>query len=176
MKSFNLFGVNLGPFSAHDCPDVHFRPAVVDWVMEGVALLLVVLGWVGVLWQYTTQGGQADGVYHAGRTGGWQYVGIGPPVDARVRADGDGCPPACALHPLPCARECPQCGAAIRVRGAPHVCVVRLLRAFNVCISLLFAVGPWTDHHLWARIACLAALVLMVLSLVVYYVVALWLK
>ena len=61
MKSFNLFGVNLGPFSAHDCPDVHFRPAVVDWVMEGVALLLVVLGWVGVLWQYTTQGGQADG-------------------------------------------------------------------------------------------------------------------
>ena len=61
MKSFNLFGVNLGPFSAHDCPDVHFRPAVVDWVVEGVALLLVVLGWVGVLWQYTTQGGQADG-------------------------------------------------------------------------------------------------------------------
>ena len=57
MKSFNLFGVNLGPFSAHDCPDVHFRPAVVDWVMEGVALLLVVLGWVGVLWQYTSQGG-----------------------------------------------------------------------------------------------------------------------
>lgn len=57
IKSFNLFGVNLGPFSAHDCPDVHFRPAVVDWVMEGVALLLVVLGWVGVLWQYTTQGG-----------------------------------------------------------------------------------------------------------------------
>ena len=61
IKSFNLFGVNLGPFSAHDCPDVHFRPAVVDWVVEGVALLLVVLGWVGVLWQYTSQGGQADG-------------------------------------------------------------------------------------------------------------------
>lgn len=61
IKSFNLFGVNLGPFSAHDCPDVHFRPAVVDWVVEGVALLLVVLGWVGVLLQYTSQGGQADG-------------------------------------------------------------------------------------------------------------------
>ena len=60
--------------------------------------------------------------------------------------------------------------------GQQYVCVVRLLRAFNVCISLLFAVGPWTDHHLWARIVCLVALVLMVLSLAVYYVVTLRLK
>lgn len=159
MKSFHLFGVNLGPFSAHDCPDVHFRPAVVDWVMEGVALLLVVLGWVGVLWQYTTQGGQADGNM-------WVSALLSTLVFA-LMVTGARLPVRFIRFPV---------RVNVRNVGQQYVCVVRLLRAFNVCISLLFAVGPWTDHHLWARIACLAALVLMALSLAVYYVVALRLK
>lgn len=159
MKSFHLFGVNLGPFSAHDCPDVHFRPAVVDWVVEGVALLLVVLGWVGVLWLYSTQGGQADGSL-------WVSA-ISSLFVFALMVTGARLPVRFIRFPV---------RVNARNVGQQYVCVVRLLRAFNVCISLLFAVGPWTDHHLWARIACLAALVLMALSLVVYYVVALRLK
>lgn len=159
MKSFHLFGVNLGPFSAHDCPDVHFRPAVVDWVVEGVALLLVVLGWVGVLWLYSTQGGQADGSL-------WVSA-ISSLFVFALMVTGARLPVRFIRFPV---------RVNARNVGQQYVCVVRLLRAFNVCISLLFAVGPWTDHHLWARIACLAALVLMALSLTVYYVVALRLK
>lgn len=159
MKSFHLFGVNLGPFSAHDCPDVHFRPAVVDWVVEGVALLLVVLGWVGVLWQYTTQGGQADGNL-------WVSA-ISSLFVFALMVTGARLPVRFIRFPV---------RIDARNVGQQYVCVVRLLRAFNVCISLLFAVGPWTDHHLWAHIAFLAALVLMGLSLAVYYVAALRLK
>ncbi len=159
MKSFNLFSVNLGPFSAHDCPDVHFRPAVVDWVLEGVALLLVVLGWVGVLWQYTAQGGQADGNM-------WVSA-ISSLLVFALMVTGARLPVRFIRFPV---------RVNARNVGQQYVCVVRLLRAFNVSISLLFAVGPWTDHHLWARIAFLAALVLMALFLVVYYVVALRLK
>lgn len=159
MKSFHLFSVNLGPFSAHDCPDVHFRPAVVDWVVEGVALLLVVLGWVGVLWQYTAQGGQADGNL-------WVSA-ISSLFVFALMVTGARLPVRFIRFPV---------RVDARNVGQQYVCVVRLLRAFNVCISLLFAVGPWTDHHLWARIAFLAALVLMGLSLAVYYVAALRLK
>ena len=159
MKSFHLFGVNLGPFSAHDCPDVHFRPAVVDWVVEGVALLLVVLGWVGVLWLYSTQGGQADGSL-------WVSA-ISSLFVFALMVTGARLPVRFIRFPV---------RVNARNVGQQYVCVVRLLRAFNVCICLLFAVGPWTDHHLWARIACLAALVLMALSLAVYYIVALRLK
>lgn len=159
MKSFHLFSVNLGPFSAHDCPDVHFRPAVVDWVVEGVALLLVVLGWVGVLWQYTAQGGQADGSL-------WVSA-ISSLFVFALMVTGARLPVRFIRFPV---------RVDARNVGQQYVCVVRLLRAFNVCISLLFAVGPWTDHHLWARIAFLTALVLMGLSLAVYYVAALRLK
>lgn len=159
MKSFHLFGVNLGPFSAHDCPDVHFRPAVVDWVVEGVALLLVVLGWVGVLWQYTAQGGQADSSL-------WVSA-ISSLFVFALMVTGARLPVRFIRFPV---------RVDARNVGQQYVCVVRLLRAFNVCVSLLFAVAPWTDHHLWARIAFLAALVLMGLSLAVYYVAALRLK
>lgn len=159
MKSFHLFSVNLGPFSAHDCPDVHFRPAVVDWVVEGVALLLVVLGWVGVLWQYTAQGGQADGNM-------WVSA-ISSLFVFALMVTGARLPVRFIRFPV---------RVDARNVGQQYVCVVRLLRAFNVCISLLFAVAPWTDHYLWARIAFLAALVLMGLSLAVYYVAALRLK
>ena len=129
MKSFNLFGVNLGPFSAHDCPDVHFRPAVVDWVVEGVALLLVVLGWVGVLWQYTTQGGQADGNM-------WVSALLSTLVFA-LMVTGARLPVRFIRFPV---------RVNARNVGQQYVCVVRLLRAFmsaSAC-SLLSAPGPTT--------------------------------
>ncbi len=154
-KSFNMFTVNMGPYSGRGCPDVRFHPAVVDWVMEGVALLFVLLGWAGVIYLCATQDGQIPAKMWVSASMSLLMFGL-MLTGARLPVRFINFPVRVGAHNI----------------GRQYVLAVRLMRAFNVCICLLFAAGPWTDHYLWARILFLAALVLMALSLVAYYVLA----
>ena len=35
--------INLGPYSCNNCPNVRFQPTVLDRILEGTALLIVLV-------------------------------------------------------------------------------------------------------------------------------------
>ena len=40
--------INLGPYSGKNCPDVRFQPTVIDRILEGTALLVVLVTWISI--------------------------------------------------------------------------------------------------------------------------------
>lgn len=41
--------INLGPYSGKKCPNVRFQPTVLDRILEGTALLIVLVTWISIL-------------------------------------------------------------------------------------------------------------------------------
>lgn len=41
--------INLGPYSGENCPNVRFQPTVLDRILEGTALLIVLVTWISIL-------------------------------------------------------------------------------------------------------------------------------
>ena len=41
--------INLGPYSSKKCPNVRFQPTVLDRILEGTALLIVLVTWISIL-------------------------------------------------------------------------------------------------------------------------------
>ena len=41
--------INLGPYSVKNCPNVRFQPTVIDRILEGTALLIVLVTWISIL-------------------------------------------------------------------------------------------------------------------------------
>lgn len=41
--------INLGPYSGKKCPNVRFHPTVLDRILEGTALLIVLVTWISIL-------------------------------------------------------------------------------------------------------------------------------
>ena len=41
--------INLGPYSGKKCPNVRFQPPVLDRILEGTALLIVLVTWISIL-------------------------------------------------------------------------------------------------------------------------------
>lgn len=41
--------INLGPYSGKKCPNVRFQPIVLDRILEGTALLIVLVTWISIL-------------------------------------------------------------------------------------------------------------------------------
>lgn len=41
--------INLGPYSGKNCPNVRFQPTVIDRILEGTALLIVLVTWISIL-------------------------------------------------------------------------------------------------------------------------------
>ena len=40
--------INLGPYSGKNCPNVRFQPTVIDRILEGTALLIVLVTWISI--------------------------------------------------------------------------------------------------------------------------------
>ncbi len=40
--------INLGPYSGKNCPNVRFQPTVLDRILEGTALLIVLVTWISI--------------------------------------------------------------------------------------------------------------------------------
>ena len=49
--------INLGPYSGKKCPNVRFQPTVLDRILEGTALLIVLVTWISIYWLYTQREG-----------------------------------------------------------------------------------------------------------------------
>lgn len=47
--------INLGPYSGKNCPNVRFQPTVLDRILEGTALLIVLVTWISIYWLYTKE-------------------------------------------------------------------------------------------------------------------------
>ena len=154
---FRLFTVNLGPFPGGNCPDVRLRLSVADRLTDAAAVLIVLLGWAGA-WTLHRQG-TADPQT-------WLLMGAATLV--------------CAL--MLTAARMPVRYINFPVRVGAHnvarqyVLAVRLVRVFNVSLCLLFAAGQLASHHTWAAVLTVVSLVLLGLSLVAYYVLALRLR
>ena len=41
--------INLGPYSGKTAPNVRFQPTVLDRILEGTALLIVLVTWISIL-------------------------------------------------------------------------------------------------------------------------------
>lgn len=41
--------INLGPYSGKKCPNVRFQLTVLDRILEGTALLIVLVTWISIL-------------------------------------------------------------------------------------------------------------------------------
>ena len=41
--------INLGPYSGKKCPNVRFQHTVLDRILEGTALLIVLVTWISIL-------------------------------------------------------------------------------------------------------------------------------
>lgn len=41
--------INLGLYSGKNCPNVRFQPTVLDRILEGTALLVVLVTWISIL-------------------------------------------------------------------------------------------------------------------------------
>lgn len=41
--------INLGPYSGKKCPNVRFQSTVLDRILEGTALLIVLVTWISIL-------------------------------------------------------------------------------------------------------------------------------
>ena len=41
--------INLGPYSDKKCHNVRFQPTVLDRILEGTALLIVLVTWISIL-------------------------------------------------------------------------------------------------------------------------------
>jgi hypothetical protein len=41
--------INLGPYSGKNYPNVRFQPTVLDRILEGTALLIVLVTWISIL-------------------------------------------------------------------------------------------------------------------------------
>ena len=41
--------INLGPYSGKNSPNVRFQPTVLDRILEGTALLIVLVTWISIL-------------------------------------------------------------------------------------------------------------------------------
>ena len=41
--------INLGPYSGKNCPNARFQPTVIDRILEGTALLIVLVTWISIL-------------------------------------------------------------------------------------------------------------------------------
>ncbi len=41
--------INLGPYSGKNYPNVRFQPTVIDRILEGTALLIVLVTWISIL-------------------------------------------------------------------------------------------------------------------------------
>ncbi len=147
--------INLGSRVPQDVPNVRFRPALIDHLLELAAFLLVLANWIYILYSYRTSGGNISSeFYEAGGTALFLFVllGIGGYLPSR---------------PL-----------TFRFRGGranvafQHGLALRLVPAGTIilCTHILF-ITP-SILHSWANVGATICLVLLFVAFAGYMVLA----
>lgn len=147
--------LNLGLYSGKDCPDVRFRPRLLDRVLEGIALLVVLATWACIGWLYLRRGG--DLASEVWLTGGSALVGC-------LLVGG------CAYLPVRFINFPVRVGR--RNVGIQYLLVVRFVRVLNIVLSLLFLCGVFVPYYPLAELLFNLCVTLLLLCFVPYFIFA----
>lgn len=147
--------INLGPFSGRNCPNVHFRPALLDRFLEGAAILIFLTTCGCIFWLYTRIGeGLLPNVWIMGGASLFTLIVMGACSYVPVR-----------LNNFP-----------VRVNerniGIQYLLAVRLTRVMNVILNLMFLSGAFLEYYKSAFVFFSASFVLLALAFVGYYILA----
>lgn len=127
--------INLGSRVPQDVPNVRFRPALVDHLLELAAFLPVLANWIYILYKYRQTGGDIPSdLYEAGGTALFLFLLLG----------------ACGYCPLRCIN--------FPFRVKPHnvvyqyVLALRLVRVTNIIFCLQFLFASLSIYYAWANV------------------------
>lgn len=148
--------INLGPYSGKNCPDVRFRPTVIDRILEGAALLVVLVTWIGIFWLYAQKGNSLSPDV-------WMMGGFS--VFCFLLLSIAGYLPIRFINFPVRVTE--------RNAGVQYLLAIRLTRVMNVILTLTFLGAAFRDHCAFGRILFFIPLVLMGLAFAGYYILAL---
>lgn len=125
--------INLGPYSGKNCPNVRFQPTVIDRILEGTALLIVLVTWISIYWLYTQrEGALLPAVWVMGGCSIFCFLLMGGGIGVSSRP----------FHQFPYSGHRAQCGCSIFVCHTPypgdeHHSVVS---AFGQCLGLVLCI------------------------------------
>ena len=147
--------INLGPYSGSNCPNVRFRPALVDRLLEAVALALFLFLCGSVYWFYTHSGGTLPHDV---------WVVWGGAAFCLLLLGGCAYLPVRFVH------------FPVRVNernvAVQYLLAVRLVRVVNVILNLTFLAQVYMEYYRWAEPLFGVTFVLLIMALIGYYVLA----
>lgn len=147
--------INLGPYSGSNCPNVCFRPVLLDRLLEAAALILFLVLCGSIYWFYIHRG---ETLPHD--------VGVVWGIAALCSVILGGC----AYLPVRFVNF------PVRVNernvAVQYLLAVRLVRVLNVIVNLTFLSQVYMKYYRWAEPFFGATFVLMIMALIGYYVLA----
>lgn len=147
--------INLGSYSGKDCPDVRFRPVLIDRMLEGIALLVVLATLTVVGWLYAQKGEPLSSAV---------WLSAGCSLFAFLLVGGSAYLPIRFINfPV----RITERNVAVQ-----YLLAVRLLRVLNIVLSLVLLARVLTMYYVWGKLLFFAAFLLLGLALAGYYVLA----
>lgn len=147
--------INLGSYSGKNCPDVRFRPALMDRLLEGIALLLVLATWVVIGWlSIQKEESLLSAVWVAGGCSLFSFLLLGGSAYLPVRF---------INFPV---------RVTERNVAVQYLLAVRFVRVLNIVISLVMLALVLVLYDAWGRLLFFVSFVLMGLAIIGYYVLA----
>ena len=136
-------------------PNVRFRPALIDHLLELAAFLLVLANWIYILYSYRTSGGDISSEFY--EAGGMALF-----IFLLLFAVG----------------YCPMRFINFPFRVGPHniifqyLLALRLCRVLNIILSTQFLFATLSTYHAWANVGFAVCVVLLLVAFAVYMVLA----
>lgn len=147
--------INLGSYSGKNCPDVRFRPALIDRMLEGIALLVVLATWAVIGWLYIQKGEPlSSAVWVAGGCSLLSFLLVGGSAYLPIRF---------INFPV---------RVTERNVAVQYLLAVRLVRVLNIVLSLVLLAWVLTVHYVWGELLFFVSFVLLGLALAGYYALA----
>lgn len=147
--------INLGSYSGKNCPDVRFCPALMDRLLEGIALLLVLATWAVIGWlSIQKEESLLSAVWVEGGCSLFSFLLLGGSAYLPVRF---------INFPV---------RVTERNVAVQYLLAVRFVRVLNIVISLVMLALVLVQYDAWGRLLFFVSFVLMGLAIIGYYVLA----
>lgn len=147
--------INFGSRTPQDVPNVRFRPALIDHLLELAAFLPVLANWIYILYKYRQSGGDLPSeLYTSGGTALFLFLLLG--------ATGY-CPLRFINFPFRVGRH----NVVYQ-----YVLALRLVRVTNVIFGLQFLFASLATYHAWANVCFVACVGLLGTAFIAYMVLA----
>lgn len=135
--------INLGPYSGKNCPNVRFQPTVIDRILEGTALLIVLVTWISIYWLYTQrEGALLPAVWVMGGCSIFCFLLMGIGVSSRP------------FHQFPI--RVTERNAAVQ-----YLFAIRLTRVMNIILLLVLLGSVWGLYYAFGKLLLLVSFVLL---------------